>query len=63
MANARNKERRQRLLIEQHLGAGRSVVVDNTNPSPDERRPLIALGRAFGARVTSYAFLVTVDEA
>jgi predicted kinase len=61
--NARNKERRQRRLVEEHLRAGRSVVVDNTNPTPTEREPLIAIARASGAIVSSYAFVVTVAEA
>jgi predicted kinase len=61
--NARNKERRQQRLIEEHLRAGRSVVVDNTNPTPNEREPLIALGRAAEARLSSYSFVVTVEEA
>lgn len=61
--NARNKEERQRRLIDEHLRAGRSVVVDNTNPTPDVRAPLIAIGRALGARVSSYSFVVTVEQA
>jgi len=61
--NARKKEERQRRLVDENLGAGRSVVVDNTNPTPMERAPLIAIARSLGARVTSYAFLATVEEA
>lgn len=61
--NARNREARQRRLVEEHLRAGRSVVVDNTNPTPIERAPLIEIGRAAGIRVVSYAFVVAVDEA
>jgi len=61
--NARKKEERQRRLLDQHLGSGRSVVVDNTNPSPTERAPLIAIARTLGARATSYAFVGTVEEA
>ncbi|MBK9036543.1 MAG: AAA family ATPase [Myxococcales bacterium] len=61
--NARNRERRQRQLIAAALAAGRSVVVDNTNPSPVERGPLIELGRAHGARVVSYWFPLAVAEA
>jgi predicted kinase len=61
--NARKKEERQRRLIGEHLRAGRSVVVDNTNPTPIEREPLIAIGRGLGARVVSYAFVTTVEEA
>lgn len=61
--NARNKERRQRRLVDEHLRAGRSVVVDNTNPTPSEREPLIAIGRAIGARLIGYSFVVTVEDA
>jgi predicted kinase len=61
--NARNKEKRQRCLVDEHLRYGRSVVVDNTNPTPEDREPLVALARMAGARVHSYTFIVTVDEA
>src|SRR6185436_480030 len=45
---------RQEPLIDKALAAGRSVVVDNTNPSPAVRAPLIALGRRHGARIVGY---------
>ena len=61
--NARRREDRQRRLIEEHLRAGRSVVVDNTNPTPLEREPLIAIGRAVGVPVAIYVFVVTAKEA
>jgi len=61
--NARKKEERQRRLIGEHLRAGRSVVVDNTNPTPVEREPLLAIGRELGAHVVSYAFVTTVEDA
>lgn len=54
--SARHKEARQRRLVAEALTASRSVVVDNTNPSPTERMPLIELGRQFGARITGYFF-------
>ena len=60
--NARQKEKRQRRLIDEHLRAGRSVVVDNTNPTPVEREPLVMLGRSLGARIACYTFVVTVEE-
>jgi predicted kinase len=63
LANARNKEGRQRRLVDEHLRAGRSVVVDNTNRTLVEREPLIAIARAAGAVVTSYAFVTTVEDA
>ena len=49
--NARRKEARQARLVAEHLGAGRSVVVDNTNPSPEERAALVALAQEAGAAV------------
>ena len=54
---------RQEVLIEKALAAGRSVVVDNTNPSPAIRAPLIALGRRHGARIAGYFFEVDVKTA
>lgn len=56
MPNNRDRERRQRTLIEQALAGGKSVAVDNTNATPAVREPLIALGRRFGARVIGYYF-------
>ena len=55
-------ERRQRQLIEAALAAGRSVAVDNTNPSPEARAPLIALGQQYGATITGYYFASSVAE-
>jgi predicted kinase len=54
--NNRNPARRQRQLVEAALAAGRSVVVDNTNPTVQERAALIALAHSFGARVVGYYF-------
>jgi predicted kinase len=54
--NNRNPARRQRQLIEESLRAGRSVVIDNTNPTRRERVELIELARSFGARVVGYYF-------
>jgi len=54
--NNRDRNRRQRELIGAALGAGRSVVVDNTNPTVEDREPLIRQGRGFGARIVGYSF-------
>jgi len=54
--NARNRQRRQMRLIAEALAAGRSVVVDNTNPSAEEWEPLIAEARRHAARVVGYWF-------
>lgn len=56
LRNNRNPARRQRKLLEEALAAGRSVVVDNTNPTRAERLDLIALGRSFGACLLGYFF-------
>ena len=42
--------------MEAALGSGRPVVVDNTNPTAEDRRPLVELGHRFGARVVGYHF-------
>jgi predicted kinase len=60
MGAARHKEQRQRRLVAEALAAGRSVIVDNTNPSPAEREPLIQIGRTYGARIVGYYFLPDV---
>ena len=52
----KNPNRRQAHLVDGALGAGRSVVVDNTNPTPEDRAPLIELARKHGARTIAYYF-------
>jgi predicted kinase len=54
--NNRNPARRQRQLVAEVLAAGRSVVVDNTNPTVQERAELIALARSLGAGVVGFSF-------
>lgn len=56
MRSARNKDARQLRLVGEALGAGGSAVVDNTNPRPEDRAPLLALARAHGARAVAYFF-------
>ncbi|TFV65523.1 UNVERIFIED_ORG: ATP-binding protein [Bacillus sp. AZ43] len=48
---ARRREARQRRVVAELLAAGRSVVVDNTNPAPDDRAPLVAAAREAGVPV------------
>lgn len=60
--NNRNPGRRQRTLIEEALGAGRSLVVDNTNPTVADRAELIALARTFGAVPVGYYFASCLDD-
>ncbi|PZA20028.1 ATP-binding protein [Modestobacter versicolor] len=49
--NARRREERQHRVVAELLAAGRSVVVDNTNPAPGERAPLVELAREAGVPV------------
>ena len=52
--SARRKEDRLLREVAAHLGAGRSVAVDNTQPSVAERAGVIRVARAHGARVIGY---------
>ncbi len=52
----KNRGRRQTRLVEAALSSGRSVVVDNTNPTPEDRASLIELAREHGARPVAYYF-------
>jgi len=62
LRNNRKPARRQHQLIEEALQAGRSVVVDNTNATKEERESLIALGHCYGATVIGYYFEVQLRE-
>lgn len=63
MKNVRSREMRQRQMIGDALAAGKSVVVDNTNPTPAVREPLIEIGRRHRARVVAFYFETTVKDA
>lgn len=56
LRNNSNPARRQRQLIEEALQAGRSVAIDNTNPTWHDRAELVTLGRSFGAKIVGYYF-------
>ena len=58
----KQRGRRQQQLIEEALRAGRSVVVDNTNPTREDRASLIALGHRYGACVIGYYFELQVQR-
>jgi predicted kinase len=60
--NNRDPTRRQAQLIEAALGRGVPVVVDNTNPTVEDRRSPIRLGRRFGAKIVGYYFDSTVCQ-
>ena len=57
-----NKAMRQEKKIRDALGAGMSVVVDNTNPTLEDRAALIALGREYSARVLGYHLKSTWEQ-
>jgi predicted kinase len=52
--NASGREARQRRLIDETLASGRSVVVDNTNPTMADRAAIAAIARNRGAEVRCY---------
>ena len=56
-------QRRQEYLIAESLASGRSVVVDNTNPSVAVRAPLVAMARRHGAEVVGYFFITEAADA
>jgi predicted kinase len=60
--NNKNPNRRQAQLIEASLKEGSPVVVDNTNPTVEDRRILIESGRRHGARIVGYFFDSTVRQ-
>lgn len=62
LRNNSHPARRQRQLIEEALQQGLSVVVDNTNPTIEERKELIDLGRLYNADITGYFFAVQLKQ-
>lgn len=60
--NNSNPSRRQRQFIKDALAAGRSVVIDNTNSTTEDRAELITLARDHGANVLSYYFASRLEE-
>ncbi|MBO4207529.1 AAA family ATPase [Micromonospora echinofusca] len=61
--HARHRQRRQMRLVEEALAGGRSVAVDNTNPSPAEWQPLVGAARQYGATTVGYWFPPDVPAA
>jgi predicted kinase len=62
MRNNKNPARRQVQLIKAALQAGRSVVVDNTNPTLEDRSALIELGNTYAAQIIGYYFQSKVSD-
>jgi predicted kinase len=61
--NARRRADRVVGELTRALDAGRSVVVDNTNPTIAVRAPLIRAARACGATVVGYYVEARIEEA
>lgn len=61
--NSGGREKRQQEAIDETLGSGRSVVIDNTNPTVAERARIITAARKHGARVIGYFFDVSTRAA
>jgi predicted kinase len=63
MRNNRQPGRRQDVLINESIAAGRSVVIDNTNPGAAARAAIIAAARRHGAAVVGYFFPTDARDA
>lgn len=60
--NARHPQRRQIRELEGALSSGRSVVIDNTNPEVEDRKPLIEIGKSVCADIIGYYLESKVEE-
>ena len=63
MRHNRQPQRRQDELIGTALAAGRSIAVDNTNPTVADRAAIIAMARRYGAEVAGYFFPTEASDA
>ena len=61
--NAGGREARQQKLIDELLAGGRSIVVDNTNPTAAERARIIAAAKTRSARIIGYFFDISTRAA
>src|SRR3954467_2395342 len=59
----RRPQRRQEQLLAESLASGRSVVIDNTNPTVAVRAPLIEIARTHGAEVVGFFFITEAGDA
>lgn len=57
-----NKQKKQMKKIEAALQEKLSIVVDNTNPSIQDRLPIIELGRKYKTRIICYYFSTKFSE-
>lgn len=63
MKSVRKKDVRQQQQILEAFRQGKSVVIDNTNVTPEIRAPLVELARSHGARAIAYYFDTPVADA
>ena len=63
MRNNRRPQRRQEQLLVEALAAGRSVVIDNTNPDRGGRASLIAVARRYRATIVGHYFPTEAKDA
>src|SRR4051812_39874835 len=61
--NTTARDKRQQEAIAEAFVAGKSVVIDNTNPTIAERARILAIAREHGARVIGYFFDITTRAA
>lgn len=61
--NHRRPSHRQATTIREALAEGRSVVVDNTNPTIEDRASVIDIAREFDAKIYGYVLQATTEEA
>ncbi|GAC1400714.1 MAG: hypothetical protein NVS4B12_20990 [Ktedonobacteraceae bacterium] len=57
-----NKAAKQTQFVEEALRTDHSVVIDNTNPTREDREPLVRLGHLHNATITGYYFDASVSE-
>lgn len=62
MGRGSGKAAKQEMMLREGLGHGYSVIVDNTNPSLEDRAELIKIGREYGARVIGLHFKSTREQ-
>jgi len=62
LRNNRRPSRRQSQLLRQALEELVSIVIDNTNPTREERRGIIQMAREAGYRVIGYYFSSPIEE-
>jgi predicted kinase len=61
--NATKRDKRQCEMIEHSLRSGKSVVIDNTNPTVADRKKLIEIARRWAARTVGYFFDINTRAA